>query len=88
MATPVMRGRGGLQDRECRPACADHPQLVDLGFLDFWQNQQDTGYKHLFPKWTQHVKGGKDNRPEVHFEATSSTPTASNGVLHRTARPS
>lgn len=46
-----------------------HPQLIDLGFIGFWQNQQDAGHKRLFPNWTQHVKGGKDNRPEVHFEA-------------------
>ena len=46
-----------------------HPQLIDLGFIDFWQNQQDAGHKRLFPNWTQHIKGGKDNRPEVHFEA-------------------
>lgn len=46
-----------------------HPQLVSLGFLDFWQSQEATGAKRLFPNWTQHIKGSKDNRPEVHFEA-------------------
>lgn len=46
-----------------------HPQLVDLGFLDFWHSQVSAGAKRLFPNWTQHIKGGKDNRPEVHYEA-------------------
>lgn len=46
-----------------------HPQLVDLGFLDFWHSQVNAGAKRLFPSWTQHIKGGKDDRPEVHYEA-------------------
>lgn len=46
-----------------------HPQLVDIGFLDFWNRQQELGCKRPFPDWTQHIKGGKDDRPEVHFEA-------------------
>jgi integrase len=46
-----------------------HPQLVELGFLDFWYGEVSSGAKRLFPNWTQHVKGGKDNRPEVHYEA-------------------
>lgn len=46
-----------------------HPQLVELGFLDFWRSQESAGAKRLFPNWTQHIKGGKDNRPEVHYEA-------------------
>lgn len=46
-----------------------HPQMVDLGFLDFWAYQQSMGHTRLFPEWTQHVKGGKSDRPEVHFEA-------------------
>ena len=46
-----------------------HPQLVELGFLDFWRSQESAGAKRLFPNWTQHIKGGKDGRPEVHYEA-------------------
>ncbi|KFL30281.1 hypothetical protein JP75_17090 [Devosia riboflavina] len=46
-----------------------HPQLIELGFLDFWQHQLEAGHKRLFPAWTQHIKGGRDHRPEVHFEA-------------------
>ena len=46
-----------------------HQQLIDIGFLDFWNRQQELGHKRPFPDWTQHIKGGKDDRPEVHFEA-------------------
>ncbi|MBF0678074.1 MAG: site-specific integrase [Devosia sp.] len=46
-----------------------HPQLIELGFLDYWQRQLEAGHNRLFPAWTQHIKGGKDDRPEVHFEA-------------------
>lgn len=46
-----------------------HPQLIDIGFLDFWSRQQELGHKRPFPDWTQHIKGSKDGRPEVHFEA-------------------
>lgn len=46
-----------------------HQQLLDRGLLDFWDRQQRLGYERPFPDWTQHVKGGRDGRPEVHFEA-------------------
>ncbi|WP_332719421.1 site-specific integrase [Pelagibacterium mangrovi] len=46
-----------------------HQQLIDLGFLDFWSHQQSLGCERPFPDWTQHIKGGKDGRPEIHFEA-------------------
>lgn len=46
-----------------------HEQLLDRGFLDFWEQQQSLGYDRPFPDWTQHIKGGRDGRPEVHFEA-------------------
>ena len=46
-----------------------HQQLIDIGFLDFWSQQRELGHKRPFPDWTQHIKGSKDDRPEVHFEA-------------------
>jgi hypothetical protein len=46
-----------------------HQQLIEFGFLDFWDRQQALGHSWLFPDWAQHIEGAKDNRPEVHFEA-------------------
>lgn len=46
-----------------------HEQLLDRGFLHFWNRQQSLGYERPFPDWTPHIKGGRDGRPEVHFEA-------------------
>ncbi|MGN6683952.1 MAG: DUF6538 domain-containing protein, partial [Devosia sp.] len=46
-----------------------HPRLVELGFLKFWERQQELGHDRLFPDWTQHRKGAAQGRPEVHFEA-------------------
>lgn len=46
-----------------------HPQLIEIGFLRFWQHQRELGHTRPFPNWTQHRKGSKNGRPEVHFEA-------------------
>ncbi|HVY15705.1 MAG TPA: site-specific integrase [Rhodopila sp.] len=46
-----------------------HPHLVEIGFLKFWERQQELGHDRLFPNWTQHRKGAARGRPEVHFEA-------------------
>ncbi|AEQ53872.1 site-specific integrase [Pelagibacterium halotolerans] len=45
-----------------------HRQLVEIGFLDFW-NHQKALHDRPFPAWTQHVKGGSVGEPEIHFEA-------------------
>jgi len=46
-----------------------HPQLEQIGFLQFWERQKGLGYDRLFPDWTQHRKGSKDGQAEIHFEA-------------------
>jgi len=46
-----------------------HSQLVAIGFLDFWQRQQDLGHDRPFPNWMPHIKGRSSGSPEVHYDA-------------------
>ena len=46
-----------------------HQQLLQIGFVDFWEWQRSQGHDRVFPGWAQHVKGAHTGRREVHFEA-------------------
>lgn len=46
-----------------------HQQLIDIGFLDFWEHQREKGHKKPFPDWAPHIKGKAQGTPEVHYDA-------------------
>jgi hypothetical protein len=46
-----------------------HQQLIDIGFLDFWDHQRRQGHAKPFPDWSQHIKGKAQGTPEIHFDA-------------------
>lgn len=46
-----------------------HQQLIDIGFLDFWEHQREKGHKKPFPDWARHIKGKAQGTPEVHYDA-------------------
>lgn len=62
-------GEEGYKTGNALRRVAIHSQLIDIGLLDFWNRQNSLGHKGLFPAWAEHIKGGKDGRTEVHFEA-------------------
>lgn len=46
-----------------------HQQLIDIGFLDFWEHQREKGHAKPFPDWAPHIKGKAQGAPEVHYDA-------------------
>ncbi len=46
-----------------------HQQLIDIGFLDFWDHQRSHGHAKPFPDWSQHIKGKAQGTPEIHYDA-------------------
>lgn len=46
-----------------------HQQLIDIGFLDFWDHQRSQGHAKPFPDWSQHIKGKAQGTPEIHYDA-------------------
>ncbi|WP_152558326.1 site-specific integrase [Devosia sp. LC5] len=62
-------GEEGYKTGNAVRRVAIHSQLIGIGLLDFWNRQVSLGHERLFPSWPEHIKGGRDGRPEVHFEA-------------------
>lgn len=46
-----------------------HPQLIELGCLDFWEHQRENGHAKPFPDWAPHIKGKAQGKPEIHYDA-------------------
>ena len=46
-----------------------HPQLIDIGFLDFWKHQRENELAKPFPDWAPHIKGKAQGKPEIHYDA-------------------